>query len=237
MKCLKCGNDIEDNFKCPFCGYLNKDESKKQNKINENKLKHYDNIDDKEKYKNVKNKIVNILFKILCYAQVVFSIMMALICFALEKPFFPFISWVIVAIVFVPKVKVLIGQKITNIRKWLFPLRIILIILAWFIFICNISEIYENEWISDNGICVTLKDNVADVVEDGIKYHGNYTTQYIDGITNIIVTTENKNFTFYFKYNDDVVEFYYVKNNKKTYLVPIIKNSDYTYIESENGLK
>lgn len=98
------------------------------------------------------------------------------------------------------------------------------------IFIANLSQIYEDEWISNNGISVRLKDNVADVVE----YHGSYTTQYVDEITNINVTTENRNFKFYFKYNNDIIEFYYMKNGEKIYLVPSVKKSTYTYIESEN---
>lgn len=36
MKCFKCGNDIEDNLECQFCGYINKEESKKNIRINEN---------------------------------------------------------------------------------------------------------------------------------------------------------------------------------------------------------
>lgn len=29
MKCYKCGNDIEDNLECPFCGYINKEGTRK----------------------------------------------------------------------------------------------------------------------------------------------------------------------------------------------------------------
>ena len=155
--------------------------------------------------------------------QVAFSIMMALVCFALEKPFFPFISWSIVALAFIPKIKQIIIDKIPKIKKWIIPIRIILIILAMVIFIANLSQIYEDEWISNNGISVRLKDNVADVVADGVEYHGSYTTQYVDEITNINVTTENRNFKFYFKYNNDIIEFYYMKNDEKIYLVPSVK--------------
>ena len=27
MKCFNCGNDIEDNLECPFCGYINNEKS------------------------------------------------------------------------------------------------------------------------------------------------------------------------------------------------------------------
>lgn len=153
----------------------------------------------------------------------------------LIKPFFPFISWSIVALAFIPKIKQIIISKILKIKKWMIPIRIVLIILAMVIFIANLSQIYEDEWVSNNGMSVKLKDNIAFVIEDDIEYHGSYKTQYIDGITNINVTTENKNFTFYFKYNDNVVKFYYVKDDNKVFLVPPIPNSNYTYIESENG--
>ena len=114
------------------------------------------------------------------------------------------------------------------------PIRIVLIILAMVIFTANLSQIYEDEWVSNNGISVKLKDNIAVVVEDGAEYHGSYKTQYIDGVTNINVTTESKNFKYYFTYNNDIVEFYYMKDNEKIYLVPRVKKSTYTYIESEN---
>ena len=189
-----------------------------------------------ERYKNDKgsNKVINVICKILCYMQVAFSIMMALVCFALEKPFFPLISWIIVALAFIPKIKQIIISKIPKIKKWMIPIRIVLIILAMVIFIANLSSIYEDEWISSDGMIVKLKDNVADVTIDGVEYHGSYKTQYIDGVTNINITTESKNFKFYFTYNNDIIEFYYMKDNEKIYLVPKVKKSSYTYMESEN---
>ena len=235
MKCFNCGNDIEDNLECPFCGYINNEKTKKNIRVNDSKID-YSHNEKNEEYGNdkVSNKVINVICKILCYMQVAFSIMMALVCFALEKPFFPFISWSIVALAFIPKIKQIIIDKIPKIKKWIIPIRIILIILAMVIFIANLSQIYEDEWISNNGISVRLKDNVADVVADGVEYHGSYTTQYVDEITNINVTTENRNFKFYFKYNNDIIEFYYMKNDEKIYLVPSVKKSTYTYIESEN---
>lgn len=236
MKCYKCGNDIEDNLECPFCGYINKEETKKNIRANDRKIDYSNNGKKNERYENDKasNKVINVICKISCYMQVAFSIMMALVCFALEKPFFPFISWSIVALAFTPKIKQIIISKIPKIKKWMIPIRIVLIILAMVIFISNLSQIYEDEWVSNNGMSVKLKDNIAVVVEDGAEYHGNYKTQYIDGITNINVTTESKNFKFYFTYNNDIVEFYYMRDNEKIYLVPKVKKSTYTYIESEN---
>lgn len=235
MRCFKCGNDIEDNLECPFCGYINKQVS---NKIiqNNSKIDSFNKEVKNEEYENSKidNKTINAICKILCYMQVVFAIMMALVCFALEKPFFPLISWIIVALVFIPNIKQIMIEKIHKIRKWIIPIRIILIILTMIIFIANLSQIYEDEWISNNGISVKLKDNVADVIEDEIEYHGSYKTQYVDGVTNINVTTDNKNFKFYFTYNNDIIEFYYMKDNEKIYLVPKVKKSTYTYIEVEN---
>ena len=236
MKCYKCGNDIEDNLECPFCGYINKEETKKNIRANDSRINYSNNGKKDEKYENdkISNKVINVIYKILCYMQVVFSIMMALVCFALEKPFFPFISWSIVALAFIPKIKQIIISKIPKIKKWMIPIRIILIILAMVIFIANLSQIYEDEWVSNNGMSVKLKDNIAVVVEDGVEYNGNYKTQYSDGVTNINITTESKNFKFYFTYNNDIIEFYYMKDNEKIYLVPKIKKSTYTYIESEN---
>ena len=236
MKCYKCGNDIEDNLECPFCGYINKEETKKNIKANNSKIDYSNKGKKNERYENdkISNKVINVIYKILCYMQVVFSIMMALVCFALEKPFFPFISWSIVALAFIPKIKQIIISKIPKIKKWMIPIRIILIILAMVIFIANLSQIYEDEWVSNNGMSVKLKDNIAVVVEDGVEYNGNYKTQYSDGVTNINITTESKNFKFYFTYNNDIIEFYYMKDNEKIYLVPKVKKSTYTYIESEN---
>ncbi|MBP3831347.1 MAG: hypothetical protein ILA02_03125 [Clostridia bacterium] len=236
MKCYKCGNDIEDNLECPFCGYINKEETRKNIRANDNKINYSNNEKKDEKYENdkVSNKVINVFCKILCYMQVAFSVMMALVCFALEKPFVPFISWSIVALAFIPKIKQIIISKIPKFKKWMIPIRIIFIILTMVIFIANLSQIYEDEWVSNNGMSVKLKDNIAVVVEDGVEYNGNYKTQYIDGVTNINITTESKNFKFYFTYNNDIIEFYYMKDNEKIYLVPKVKKSTYTYIEGEN---
>ena len=236
MKCYKCGNDIEDNLECPFCGYINKEETRKNIRANDNKINYSNNEKKDEKYENdkVSNKVINVFCKILCYMQVAFSVMMALVCFALEKPFVPFISWSIVALAFIPKIKQIIISKIPKFKKWMIPIRIIFIILAMVIFIANLSLIYEDEWVSNNEMSVKLKDNIAVVVEDGVEYNGNYKTQYIDGVTNINITTESKNFKFYFTYNNDIIEFYYMKDNEKIYLVPKVKKSTYTYIEGEN---
>lgn len=232
MKCYKCGNDIEDNLECPFCGYINKEKKRKNIRANDNKI----NYSNNERYENdkVSNKVINDICKILCYIQVAFSIMMALVCFALEKPLVPFISWSIVALAFIPKIKQIIISKIPKLKKWMILIRIILIILAMVIFIANLPQIYEDEWVSNIGMSVKLKDNIAVVVEDGVEYNGNYKTQYIDGVTNINITTESKNFKFYFTYNNDIIEFYYMKDNEKIYFVPKVKKSTYTYIESEN---
>ena len=236
MKCYKCGNDIEDNLECPFCGYINKEGTRKNIRANDNKINYSNNEKKNERYENdkVSNKVINVISKILCYIQVAFSIMMALVCFALEKPLVPFINWSIVALAFIPKIKQIIISKIPKLKKWKILIRIILIILAMVIFIANLSRIYEDEWVSNNGMSVKLKDNIAVVVEDGVEYNGNYKTQYIDGVTNINITTESKNFKFYFTYNNDIIEFYYMKDNRKIYFVPKVKKSTYTYIESEN---
>lgn len=236
MKCYKCGNDIEDNLECPFCGYINKEETRKNIRANDSRIDYFNNEKKNVRYENdkVSNKVINVICNILCYMQVVFSIMMALVCFALEKPFFPFISWSIVALAFIPKIKQIIISKIPKFKKWMIPIRIVLIIFAMVIFIANLSQIYEDEWVSNNGMSVKLKDNIAVVVEDGVEYNGNYKTQYIDGVTNINITTESKNFKFYFIYNNDIIEFYYMRDNEKIYLVPKVKKSTYTYIESEN---
>lgn len=236
MKCYKCGNDIEDNLECPFCGYINKEETRKNIRVNDNKFNYSNNEKKNERYENdkVSNKVINDICKILCYIQVAFSIMTALVCFALEKPLVPFISWSIVALAFIPKIKQITISKIPKLKKWIILIRIVLSILAMVIFIANLSQIYENEWVSNNGMSVKLKDNIAVVVEDGVEYNGNYKAQYIDGVTNINITTESKNFKFYFTYNNDIIEFYYMKDNEKIYFVPKVKKSTYTYIESDN---
>lgn len=236
MKCYKCGNDIEDNLECPFCGYINKEETRKNIRVNDNKFNYSNNEKKKERYENdkVSNKVINDICKILCYIQVAFSIMTALVCFALEKPLVPFISWSIVALAFIPKIKQITISKIPKLKKWIILIRIVLIILAMVIFIANLSQIYEDEWVSNNGMSVKLKDNIAVAVEDGVEYNGSYKAQYIDGVTNINITTESKNFKFYFTYNNDIIEFYYMKDNEKIYFVPKVKKSTYTYIESDN---
>lgn len=136
MRCFRCGNDIDNNLECPFCGYINKEEKKKGIQNNDSKIEKFNNDQKREKYIKDRdgNKIIDIIGKIFSYMQVVFSIMMALICFALEKPFFPFISWIFVALAFIPKIKQIMIKKVYKIKKWVIPIRIILIIFAMIVF-------------------------------------------------------------------------------------------------------
>ena len=75
MKCYKCGNDIEDNLECPFCGYINKEETRKNIRVNDNKFNYSNNEKKNERYENdkVSNKVINDICKNLCYIQVAFS--------------------------------------------------------------------------------------------------------------------------------------------------------------------
>lgn len=54
MKCFKCGNGIEDNLECPFCGYINKEEAKRNIKVNAKKIRNYSNEKKNLEYKNYK---------------------------------------------------------------------------------------------------------------------------------------------------------------------------------------
>ena len=91
----------------------------------------------------------NNLLVILCYIQVVFASLMCLGSI-LNLSIICALLWGLVAIIFIPKVKELLSKKYSFIKKYVIPIRIILVIIALFS-ISSISNQFEGTWINDSG--------------------------------------------------------------------------------------
>lgn len=91
----------------------------------------------------------NNLLVILCYIQVVFASLMCLGSI-LNLSIICALLWGLVAIIFIPKVKELLSKKYSSIKKYVIPIRIILVIIALFS-ISSISNQFEGTWINDSG--------------------------------------------------------------------------------------
>lgn len=85
-----------------------------------------DNLDNNQLKKS---KILTAMCYILCYVQVAFALFMVLGCF-FEKMINGMIMWSLVALIFVPKIKNFLIKKNDKIKKYIFLIRIILIIVA-----------------------------------------------------------------------------------------------------------
>ena len=90
-----------------------------------------------------------IIFTILCYIQAVFASLMCLGCL-LNLNFLCTILWGLVTIIFVPKIKSILCEKSSFIKKYIIVIRIFLIIAALFS-ISTLSNKFEGTWVNNNG--------------------------------------------------------------------------------------
>ncbi len=87
--------------------------------------------------------------------------------------------WLITAIIFLPKVKEKIVTKFKKSKSFILACRVILPIVACMALVLETPYLFENVWISSNGMKVTLKDNKAIIrLEDGTELNGIYTQNY-----------------------------------------------------------
>lgn len=216
------------------CSMLKPNITRKDSKVTQaNKVNKVTNVIDN----NTINSVTKIIGKILSYIMIAFSILISIAEFS-NFNFWGGLIWIIVAIAFIPIVKDIILKKNENFISLVIVARIMLVIFAFVITAVTSPPNFENTWISDNGIEVTLKNNNASItLEDGTELNGNYTYTSNDSNYSITVnvTSENyQNIEYKFKYikNKDTVRFYLLEDNKATvYFIPESPNSSYTYLK------
>lgn len=95
---------------------------------------HQPNIEKKQKNKDeiqIQNETKSsIISKVLCYMQVVFSFFIMMGCIS-DKMVIASICWLIIALIFIPKVKTILIEKYPNIKHLIIPLRIILVFVGF----------------------------------------------------------------------------------------------------------
>lgn len=95
---------------------------------------HQPNIEEKQKNKDEiqtqNEKKSSIISKVLCYMQVVFSFFTMMGCIS-DKMVIASICWLIIALIFIPKVKTILIEKYPNIKHLIIPLRIILVFVGF----------------------------------------------------------------------------------------------------------
>lgn len=144
----KFNNDgIEENKNNVLANEVIKEPVMVEN-INENNNDSESNYNSSNQSDQNKCKKNNLLV-ILCYIQVVFASLMCLGSI-LNLSIICALLWGLVAIIFIPKVKELLSKKYSSIKKYVIPIRIILVIIALFS-ISSISNQFEGTWINDSG--------------------------------------------------------------------------------------
>ena len=136
-------NEQKNNSTDKWNNYNNGGIEENQNNVILNEVTKEQNIVEEDKKSEVilnndnnsidnhteKSKILTIICHILCYIQVAFAVLMALAC-SLDKTIIGMILWSLVALIFIPKIKEILAEKYDKIKKHIFLIRIILIIIA-----------------------------------------------------------------------------------------------------------
>lgn len=83
----------------------------------------------KNNKENVSKKILSLICNILSYIWIFFSILIIFGCIS-DKMYLAMIFWVLVVLIFIPKIKYILVEKYPNLKSWIIPIRIILIFIA-----------------------------------------------------------------------------------------------------------
>lgn len=102
--------------------------------ISDSVIVHQPHIEKKEKNKDEiqtqNEKKSSTISKVLCYMQVVFSFFVMMGCIS-DKMIIASICWLIITLIFIPKLKTIFIKKYPNIKPLIIPLRIILVFVGF----------------------------------------------------------------------------------------------------------
>lgn len=127
--------------------------------------------------------------------------------------------WLLITLIFIPKIKKVLCTKYNFINKYIIPIRIALVILGILAF-STLSNQFEEIWLNDKGEKITLdstylkyKDSENQQIEATYSYESVSNSDY-DYLYDIKVKYKNENVTFrYFKKNYEETLCIY-KNNE-----------------------
>lgn len=219
---------VDNNDKWNNFNYDDIEENKNNILVNEviqepvivESIKKTSNIPNNENNNNpvVKQPKKSTLATILCYIQVVFASIMCFGCL-LTFDIACSILWGLVVLIFIPKTKDIFYEKSEFIKKYIIPIRIVLVVIALFS-TSTLSNQFEGTWVNDNGEKITLdstylkySDSQNEDKESPYSYESVSNSDY-DYLYNIKVKYKNKN-----------VLFRYSKKNSKE-LLCIYRNNE-----------
>lgn len=186
----------------------------KENKEPEEVSKN-NNTDTQNNKQSRKSKLLTILLTILCYVQVAFASFMV-IGFISDNMIYGCIMWLLVALVFIPKIKEIICNKNEFIKKHIILIRTILIVLA----ICAFTALtyqFEGTWINDNGEKIILDSTY-------IKYNDSQNVEHES--TYSYKSIINSDYDYLYEINgtyknENVILRYYKKNSSESLCIYI----------------
>lgn len=143
------------------------------------------------------------LLTILCYILVVFASIMCFGCL-LTFDIICAILWGLVALIFIPKIKEILCEKSSFIKKHIIPIRIVLVVIAFFS-VSTLTNQFEGTWINDNGDKIVIDSTYINNnnQESTYSYESKIESDY-DYVYEIKGTYKNEKVTFkYYKKKSD----------------------------------
>ena len=153
------------------------------------------------------------LLTVLCYVQVVFAMFIVIGCIS-EKMIVGAVIWLLVALIFIPKIKETLCENFEFVKKFIIPIRIILIFVGIMMF-GTLSYEFEGTWINDNGDIIIIDSTY--IKNNTIESKYSYESKNKDGY-NYVYEIKGR-------YKDEDVTFMYYKNGSDESLC-IYKNSE-----------
>ena len=180
-------------------------------------------------------KPLQIFFNILCYIMVIWSALSVILSLSNGLIISAFI-WLIITIIFIPKVKKIILDKIYYAKTIILICRILLPIIGFLVLGTELPDPFENTWLASNGMSILLEDEHATIkLEDGTILNGDYAYTINNSIYMITVKITNdgsniKTMKFQYTNKSNIISFYLIQENgTNIYFTPEKQISSYTY--------
>lgn len=158
------------------------------------------------------------LSAILCYIMVVFASFIVIGCIS-DKMIYGAFIWLLITLIFIPKIKEVLCTKYNFINKYIIPIRIVLVILGIFAF-STLSNQFEGNWVNDNGENVTIdstylkyKNSENQEIESTYSYESVSNSDY-DYLYDIKVNYKNEEVIFRYSKKNSVETLCIYKNNE-----------------------
>lgn len=187
-------------------------------------VEHNKKVEDDSKNDSINNNSIDErsskikISLILCYVQIVFALFMVFGCI-LDKMIYGSIMWLLVALIFMPKIKEIICNKSDFVKKYIITIRIILVVLGICAF-ATLTNQFDGTWINANGEKIILESSY-------IKYNDIQNVEQKNSYSYKSISDSDYDYLYEIKgiYKDEnVVLRYYKKNSSESLCIYVNDN-------------